>query len=130
MRERRWGRIINVTASSVLAPRPTFGLSVATWAGVIGFAKTLSHEMAEENITVHTLCPGRIDTPRLGRVFGSGPGQIDAAQHQAMIDAIPMKRLGTLDDCAGLVAFLCSQWADYMTGCVFSVDGGRRANLI
>jgi 3-oxoacyl-[acyl-carrier protein] reductase len=131
MRERQWGRIVNVTASSVLAPRPKFGLSVATWAGVIGFGKTLSHEMATEGITVHTLCPGRIDTPRLGTVFGAGrPGEMDDVQRQAMLDAIPMKRLGTLDDCAGLVAFLCSPWADYMTGCVFSVDGGRRANLL
>ena len=131
MRERGWGRIVNVTASSVLAPRAMFGLSVATWAGVIGFGKTLSHEMATEGITVHTLCPGRIDTPRLGTVFGSGrPGEMDEAQRQAMVDAIPMKRLGSIDECAGLVAFLCSPWADYMTGCVFSVDGGRRANLI
>jgi 3-oxoacyl-[acyl-carrier protein] reductase len=131
MRERKWGRIINVTASSVLAPRPKFGLSVATWAAVIGFGKTLSHEMATEGVTVHTLCPGRIDTPRLGTVFGSGrPGEMDDAQRREMLDAIPMKRLGTLDDCAGLVAFLCSPWADYITGCVFSVDGGRRANLL
>jgi 3-oxoacyl-[acyl-carrier protein] reductase len=131
MRKSGWGRIINITASSVLAPRARFGLSVATWAGVVGYGKTLSLEMATEGITVHTICPGRIDTPRLGAVFGSGkPGEISEAQMAEMTEAIPMKRLGTLDDCAGLVAFLSSPWADYMTGCVFSVDGGRRANLL
>lgn len=131
MKKNAWGRVINITASSVLAPRSRFGLSVATWAGVIGYGKTLSLEVATEGITVHTICPGRIDTPRLGSVFGKGaPGQMDASQRAEMIEAIPMKRLGTLDDCAGLVAFLCSPWAAYMTGCVFSVDGGRRANLI
>ena len=131
MRENKWGRILNITASSVLAPRARFGLSVATWAGVIGYAKTLSLETATEGITVHTICPGRIDTPRLGTVFGAGqPGQISAEQIAEMVEAIPMKRLGTIDDCAGLIAFLCSPWASYMTGCVFTIDGGRRANLI
>src|SRR6202008_944100 len=81
MRKHRWGRVINITASSVLAPRPRFGLSVATWAGGIAYGKTLSLELATEGVTVHTVCPGRIDTPRLGSVFGSGkPGEISDAQ--------------------------------------------------
>ena len=88
MRKNKWGRIVNITASSVLQPRARFGLSVATWAGVIGYAKTLSLEVATEGITVNTICPGRIDTPRLDKVFGAGqPGQISAEQIAEMVEA-------------------------------------------
>lgn len=131
MRERRWGRIVNVTALSVLQPIPQFGLSVATWAGVVGFAKTLSLEVAADGITVHTVCPGRIDTPRLGTVFGGGqPGAVDDARLAEMSRPIPMQRIGSPGEIAGLVGFLASPWAAYMTGCVFHVDGGRRAALL
>lgn len=131
MRENGYGRIINIAALSVLQPMARFGLSVATWASVIGYAKTLSLEIADSGITVHTICPGRIATPRLGTVFGGGqPGDVDAEKLAQMIDSIPMKRLGTPSDIAGLVAFLASPWSSYMTGCVFNIDGGRRANLL
>jgi 3-oxoacyl-[acyl-carrier protein] reductase len=131
MRERGWGRIVNITALSVLQPMPRFGLSVASWAAVLGYAKTLALEVAASGVTVHTICPGRIVTPRLGTVFGDGtPGQPDADQLADMARAIPMQRIGTPDEIAGLVAFLASHRAAYMTGCVFNVDGGRRASLL
>ena len=128
MRENRWGRIVNIAALSALQPVPQFGLSVATWAGVIGYAKTLSLEVAGEGVTVHTICPGRIATPRLGTVFGDGrPGAVDDARLAEMTRQIPMQRIGAPDEIAGLVGFLASPWSAYMTGCVFHVDGGRRA---
>ena len=71
MRSAGGGRIVNITALSVLQPMPRFGLSVATWAGVIGYAKTLSLEVAADQITVNTICPGRIATGRLAKVFGA-----------------------------------------------------------
>lgn len=128
MRAANWGRIVNITALSVLQPLPRFGLSVATWNAVIGYAKTLSLEIASAGITINTICPGRVMTPRLGTVFGSGvPGGINDEQLAEMASKIPMQRLGSIDEIAGLVAFLSSGWAAYMTGCVFHVDGGSHA---
>jgi 3-oxoacyl-[acyl-carrier protein] reductase len=125
------GSIVNIAALSVLQPAPRFGLSVATWAGVIGYAKTLSLEIAAEKITVNTICPGRISTSRLEKVFGSG-ADAPALDEQALADmarSIPLGRLGTADEIAGLVAFLASPWGAYITGSTFHVDGGRGASL-
>lgn len=123
------GRIVNITALSTLQPMQKFGLSVATWAGVIGFAKTLSLEIAHENITVNTICPGRFATGRIAKVFGEG-GSLDDKARAEMAAQIPMQRLGDPSELAGLVAFLCSPYAAYITGSVFHIDGGRRAALL
>ena len=125
------GRIVNIAALSVLQPAPKFGLSVATWAAVIGYAKTLSLEVAADKITVNTLCPGRIATGRLEKVFGSGAGApaLDDQALAEMAKSMPLGRLGTPDEIAGLVAFLASPWGAYITGATFHVDGGRGASL-
>jgi 3-oxoacyl-[acyl-carrier protein] reductase len=125
------GRIVNITALSVLQPMAKFGLSVTSWAGVIGYAKTLSLEVAAEQITVNTVCPGRIATGRLEKVFGSGTGAaaLDDQALAEMARSIPLGRLGTADEIAGLVAFLASPWGAYITGAIFHVDGGRGASL-
>jgi len=125
------GSIVNIAALSVLQPAPRFGLSVATWAGMIGYAKTLSLEVAADKITVNTICPGRISTGRLEKVFGSGAGApaLDEQALAEMARSIPLGRLGTADEIAGLVAFLASPWGAYITGSTFHVDGGRGASL-
>jgi 3-oxoacyl-[acyl-carrier protein] reductase len=122
MRAAGGGRIVNITALSVLQPMPRFGLSVATWAGVIGYAKTLSLEVAADRITVNTICPGRIATGRLAKVF-------DDKAAAEMAKEIPMQRIGAPEDVAGLVAFLASDAAAYITGTTIPVDGGRHAGL-
>lgn len=122
------GRIVNITALSVLQPIARLGLSVASWAGVLGYAKTLSLEVAAEGTTVNTICPGRISTGRIARMSAGSPE--DAKMLEETARQIPVGRLGTPDEIAGLVAFLASPYAAYMTGGVFHVDGGRRASLL
>lgn len=122
MRERGGGSILNITAVSALQPMPMFGLSIATWAGVIAYAKTLSLELADANINVNTICPGYIETGRLDKLVGTGE---DATQaRKKLADEVPMKRFGKPEDIAHLVALLVSPKGRYITGTAIQVDGG------
>jgi 3-oxoacyl-[acyl-carrier protein] reductase len=123
------GRIVNITALSVLQPMPKFGLSVATWAGVIGYAKTLSLEVAADNITVNTICPGRFATGRLAKVFGTG-GEEAEQMRERLKKEVPLGRIGEPDEIAAVVAMLVSEGGGYITGTTMHVDGGRRVNLL
>ena len=80
MKERGGGSILNITAISAIQPIPGFSLSVATWSGVIGYAKTLSLEVAPLRINVNTICPGYIDTTRLQKVFAAGSEPAEVVQ--------------------------------------------------
>ena len=123
MKERGGGSILNITAISAIQPIPGFALSVATWAGVIGYAKTLSLEVAPFGINVNTICPGYIDTTRLQKVFAAGSEGADVVKAR-LTDEIPMKRIGTIDDIASLAALLVSPKGRYVTGTAIQVDGG------
>ncbi len=131
MRTEGGGSIVNIAALSVLQPIARFGLSVATWAGVLGYAKTLSLEVATDRITVNTICPGRIATGRIEKVFGTGDGQpsVDEQALAEMAKTVPLGRLGTTNEIAGLVALLASPWGAYITGATFHIDGGRHAAI-
>jgi 3-oxoacyl-[acyl-carrier protein] reductase len=123
MKPRGGGSVLNIAAISAIQPIAGFGLSVATWDAVIGYAKTLSLELAAANINVNTICPGYIETERLEKVFAGG-GE-DAKQMRAkLIDEVPMGRIGSVDDIAGLVAYLVSPRGSYVTGTAIQVDGG------
>jgi 3-oxoacyl-[acyl-carrier protein] reductase len=123
MKERGGGSILNITAISAIQPIPGFALSVATWAGVIGYAKTLSLEVAQFGINVNTICPGYIETSRLQKVFAAGSESADVVKAR-LIEEIPMKRIGTVDDIASLAALLVSPKGRYVTGTAIQVDGG------
>ena len=122
LERRGGGSILNITAISAIQPIAGFGLSVATWAGVIGFAKTLSIEVAPKNISVNTICPGYIETKRLEKVFTSA-GSPEAMRRQ-LISEVPMGRIGAVTDVANLVAYLVSPLGRYVTGTTIQVDGG------
>ena len=117
------GSILNISAISAIQPIAGFALSVATWAGLIGYAKTLSMEIAQYGINVNTICPGYIDTDRLQKVFAAGT-ESPATVRAKLITEIPLGRIGSTADIANLVALLVSPAGSYITGCTIPVDGG------
>jgi len=123
MKARGGGSVLNITAISAIQPIAGFGLSVATWSGVIGYAKTLSLEVARDNINVNTICPGYVDTQRLEKVFAAG-GQDPQAMRRKLEAEVPMGRIGSADDIAGIAALLVSPRGRYITGTAIQVDGG------
>lgn len=123
MRLRGGGSILNITAISAIQPIPGFSLSVATWSGVIAYAKTLSLEIAKDGINVNTICPGYIDTTRLQKVFAASSEPPDVVQDRLRAE-IPVGRIGSVDDIAHLVALLVSPKGSYITGTAIQVDGG------
>ncbi|MGQ0662889.1 MAG: SDR family NAD(P)-dependent oxidoreductase [Pseudomonadota bacterium] len=125
MRRRGRGSIVNITALSAVQPIVGFGLSVATWAGVIGLAKTLSLELGPLGITINTICPGLIETPRLHKVSEqSGKAMKDLAAD------IPVGRIGRPEDIAAMTALLASPKGSYVTGTTLQIDGGLRKALL
>ena len=124
MKRRGGGSIVNIAALSALQPIPKFGLSVATWAGVIGLAKTLSLELARDNIRINTLCPGLVQTPRLDAA-NVGESQ----QFQELVASIPLGRIAQPEEIAAVAAFLASPMASYVTGTTLAVDGGSNKSL-
>jgi len=115
--------ILNITAISAIQPIPGFALAVSTWAGVIGYAKTLSLPLGAHVSNVNTICPGYIDTSRLRKVFAAGD-EGSASVQQRLRAEVPLGRIGTVDDIANLVALLVSPKGSYVTGTAIQVDGG------
>jgi 3-oxoacyl-[acyl-carrier protein] reductase len=118
MRERGWGRIVNVGSSSTREPIPFLNLSNTHRMAAVGFLKTLAREVARDGITVNTVATGRFATERLAAI-----GSIEAAEKAAKHE-IPAGRLGRPKEYGDLVAFLCSERAAYITGTVIPIDGG------
>jgi 3-oxoacyl-[acyl-carrier protein] reductase len=123
MQARGGGSILNITAISAIQPIARFGLSVASWGAVIGYAKTLALEVAKHKINVNTICPGYVETQRLEKVFSAGGKPADAMRKE-LEDEVPMGRIGTAEDIAHLVALLVSPKGNYISGTVIPVDGG------
>jgi 3-oxoacyl-[acyl-carrier protein] reductase len=123
MKARGGGSVLNITAISAIQPIAGFGLSVATWDAVIGYAKTLSLELAATGINVNTVCPGYVETGRLQKVFAAG-GEDQNVMREELTNEVPMRRIGTVEDVANLVAFLVSPLGNYITGTAIQVDGG------
>ena len=127
MKERRWGRIINVTSIAVKQPVDGLILSNSVRAAVTGFARTLANEVAPFGITVNNAMPGYTRTDRLEALAGRTAERkgIPAERRlDAWNDEIPMRRLGEPHEFAALVTFLASERASYITGTSIPVDGG------
>ena len=115
----RWGRIVNITSIAGLRGSPGQINYSAAKAGVVGLTRTLAREVAAKNITVNAVAPGLIATDLTSN--------LSDRQRDLLLEATPLKRPGTAEDVARLVAFLCSEQADYITGGIFPADGGLTA---
>jgi 3-oxoacyl-[acyl-carrier protein] reductase len=119
MRNRRWGRIVNVSSNSIREPIPDLALSNANRLAALALFDMLAGEVAAEGITINTVASGMFATDRLVEHHGS----VERAQDVAA-QRVPAGRLGTPEEYGDLVAFLCSERAAYLTGAVIPLDGG------
>ena len=127
MKERHWGRILNITSIAVKQPVDNLMLSNSLRAAVTGFARTLANEVATWGITVNNIMPGYTRTERveeLARMMAEKEGIRPAEFIGRWESEIPMRRLGEPRELAGLAAFLVSERASYITGTSIPVDGG------
>jgi 3-oxoacyl-[acyl-carrier protein] reductase len=127
MRERGFGRIVTSTSSGVVAPIPNLGVSNSLRSALVGWAKTLSREMAADGVTVNLIVPGRIATDRikqLDEARAKREGTDVASVAAASAAGIPVGRYGDPAEYAAAVAFLASAKASYITGATLRVDGG------
>ena len=127
MKKNAWGRIINISSVSVKTPVNGLFLSNSLRMGVLGWAKALSDELAPHGITVNTVCPGYTRTERVEAILetqSNSSGLKKEEIEKSIAENIPMKRVGEAEDLAGLITFLASEKADYMTGLAIQVDGG------
>ncbi len=116
MMRRRFGRIINITSVVGVTGNPGQANYCASKAGLIGFSKSLAQEIASRNITVNCVAPGFIESAMTEK--------LNDKQKDAIMGAIPMKRMGTGEEIASAVAWLSSQGAGYVTGQTIHVNGG------
>lgn len=127
MKKNRWGRIVCVASVSAKQPIPNLILSNTARAGVLGFAKSLSEQVAQYGITVNSVCPGYTKTERveeLAQSFAdSGKGSVKDF-YETIESSIPMNRMGKTKEFAHTVAFLASEEAGYITGVALQIDGG------
>jgi len=122
MAQRQAGKVVNIASDAGRVGSSGESVYAACKAGVIAFSKTLAREMARANVQVNCVCPGPTDT-NLFRTF-AGEGEAADKLVTALERAIPMRRLGQPADYPGIVAFLASADADYITGQTISVSGG------
>jgi len=124
---RRFGRIVNITSSSVKAPIEILGLSNGARSGLAGFVAGLSRKTVEHNVTINNLLPGQFDTDRLRGTTATAAQKLgksvdEVAESRRML--IPAKRFGNSLEFGQMCAYLCSQQASYMTGQNVLLDGG------
>ncbi|MFE1599063.1 SDR family oxidoreductase [Methylobacterium sp. ID0610] len=133
MVERRFGRIVNITSSSVKMPLPGLDLSSGARAGLTGFLAGVARSVVHANVTINFLLPGAFDTRRLqsGQEAAARQQGVDVGVVRAQRrDAIPAKRFGEPSEFGAACAFLCSAQAGYITGQSLLIDGGAYPGIL
>ena len=127
MRERRWGRIVNIIGRSGHQPRAAYMAGGAVNAALLNFTLALAEECAPDNVLVTGVNPGPVQTERWdsliaqsAAIAGTGADAVNAAA----IASVPLGRVGRPEEVSGMVAFLCSERASFMTGTCINIDGG------
>ncbi|MBP1723382.1 MAG: 2-hydroxycyclohexanecarboxyl-CoA dehydrogenase, partial [Deltaproteobacteria bacterium] len=121
MVERKYGKIVNISSDAGRVGSSGEAVYSACKGGIIALTKTMAREMARYSINVNCVCPGATDTPLLAELT---QGETGAKIIDAMVKAVPFRRLGKPEDVAGAVAFLVSDEASFITGQTLSVSGG------
>jgi 3-oxoacyl-[acyl-carrier protein] reductase len=127
MRARRWGRVVNIIGRSGHQPRATYIVGSSVNAALLSFTHALAQECAPDNVLVIGVNPGPIATPRWDALVeqgAAGSGRDPGAENAAAIGSVALGRLGTVEEVSGLVAFLCSDRAGFITGTNIDIDGG------
>jgi 3-oxoacyl-[acyl-carrier protein] reductase len=133
MRQRRFGRIVNITSAMVKSPKfAEMGLSSAARTGLTALSKSLSRTAIADNVTINTMMPERFDTDRqrfFAKRISEKEGISVEAARQQIIESLPAKRMGRPDEFGNTCAFLCSEHAGFMTGQSLQLDGGAYEGL-
>ena len=127
MRAQKWGRIVNITSVSVKQPIDGLLFSNTVRAGLTGWAKTLSNEVAADNVTVNNVAPGYTLTERqdeLAEARGRALGKSKEEMIELWATHAPIRRLASPEEISAAIAFLASERASYITGVTLQVDGG------
>jgi len=118
MKRQRFGRIVIVSSTAGQRGEPNFSNYAASKGGQISFTKSLAPELGPFGINVNCVAPGWVETEMTTDALA------DAAEHELIIKGIPLRRVATPEDIAGAIVFLCSNWANHITGEVLNVNGG------
>ena len=132
MKNKRWGRIVNIASAHALVASPFKSAYVAAKHGIAGFTKTVALEVAEQGITVNAVCPGYVLTPLVEKQIpdtAKARGITrEAVIRDVLLAAQPTKKFVTVEEVAALTAFLCSNEAASITGAVLPIEGGWTAH--
>lgn len=132
MKKQKWGRIVTIGSIAALEPIENLDISNFIRSGFLGLHKSLSREVASDHVNVHVVLPGAIYTSRTQGRIEQRAKKLNISKEESMsmsIAKIPKNKIGDPADVGNLVAFLCSEKADYLTGCSHTVDGGMSVSI-